>query len=124
MTPAALRKILIIEDSDELRTMIASSLDGDGFEVVQAHDGQVAETLLAAPGLLHLIVLDLVLPEVGGYALLAGIKRERRHAAVPVVVISGEVDRGEDLGGVAAVLHKPFEISQLQRLVRKFALPA
>ncbi len=124
MTPAALRRILIVEDSDELRTMIVSSLDGYGFEVVQARDGHIAETLLAAPGPLHLIVLDLVLPEVGGYALLARIKRERRHAAVPVVVISGEVDRGEDLGGVAAVLHKPFEISQLQRLVRKFALPA
>ena len=55
------RKILVVEDSEELRTLVTAALCAGGFDVVSARDGRTAESLLDAATPFDLLVLDLVL---------------------------------------------------------------
>lgn len=103
------RRILLVEDSLELRAMIGRVLRETGFEVAEAVDGTAALQFLAE----HepdLIILDLVLPGINGYQALDALRTHPRLARLPIIVITGTMVGHEQFKGTAvvAVLHKPF----------------
>ncbi|MDH5373269.1 MAG: response regulator transcription factor [Acidimicrobiia bacterium] len=107
------RRILIIDDERDLRTMLSSYLAADGFEVLQAEDGEggLESALNKKP---DLVVLDVGLPGIDGFEVL---RRLRSSSAVPVIMLTArteELDRvvGLTVGADDYVL-KPFSPREL-----------
>lgn len=111
-----MQKILVIDDDDELREMIVSTLRERGFEPLEAENGAVGIELARAY-LPDLIICDETLDKVGGYATLAYLRRDPVTAAIPFIMISGQASeagmrKGMKLGA-DDYLPKPFSASEL-----------
>lgn len=112
-------RILIVDDEPELCEQIAQSLKQQQYAVDTAGDGDVAlEKIFTDP--YDLIVLDIMLPEKDGFAVLGELRRE--GIAIPVLMLTakGEVSnrvKGLDLGA-DDYLHKPFSMAELLARIR------
>jgi two-component system, cell cycle sensor histidine kinase and response regulator CckA len=121
-TSPPLHTILVVEDDDQVRSLVRTLLTTDGFRVIEARTG--AEGLRLAQehdGSIDLLLSDMLLPEVSGYDVAAQVKE--RHPEMKVILMTGWVE-GEivqrcvsELG--AAFLDKPFAPAKLRQLVRE-----
>lgn len=107
------RKILIIDDDEDLSFIIADMLKSYGYEADEARNGEEAFELLSQ-NIYHLILLDINLPDTTGFELCREL---RRVSTVPVIFASarvGENDRieGFDIGG-DDYLPKPYSMKEL-----------
>jgi CheY-like chemotaxis protein len=107
------KTILICEDEPALRELIRASLDG-GYRFVEASDGYIALQLARelAP---DAVILDLMLPGLGGLEVLAELRADERLGGTPVLVITAWSETREDLvaAGADDFLAKPFDPDQL-----------
>ncbi len=104
--------IVVAEDDDELRDLIADILEGAGYDVIPARSGkQVADYLEAAEQPPAAILLDLMMPLVSGWELLRSMREHPTWNAIPVVIMTG-VTRDRPVGA-AGVLKKPFRVNDL-----------
>jgi CheY-like chemotaxis protein len=109
--------LLVVDDEQSLREMMAYALTSEGHEVVEAENGAVALRLLKEGPLPDLVLLDLTMPVTSGYEVLAALRADPILSSLPIVVLtSNEVPRDEVQG--KAVLHKPIEERELLELVR------
>ena len=109
-------KILIIEDQPEIRDNLATLLDAEGYEVLEAADGE-AGISLALSELPDLILCDIVMPQMDGYEVVQKIRNNFKTALIPCVFLTAkarDVDRkfGMQLGA-DDYLTKPFTASDL-----------
>jgi CheY-like chemotaxis protein len=112
--------ILIVEDEPSVRSAMRRALEDQGYEVIEAGSGAEALVRLGeAPGGVHLVVCDLIMPQMSGGVLGATIRD--RWPALPVLYVSGfpgaEGDEGMMPGG-APFLKKPFSPEALAARVR------
>jgi DNA-binding response OmpR family regulator len=115
-------KILIAEDSSTVRRLVAARLAADGYEVVEAADGE--EALLAAqrehPDLL---VLDKVMPKLDGFEVVRALRDDPKTRGVPIVMLTVRTDEEDVLGGlslgVEEYMPKPFSPHELSARVRR-----
>jgi DNA-binding response OmpR family regulator len=110
--------ILVVDDDRELRALVQSYLAQEGFRVVSAPDGRQA-LFVAREEKPDLIILDLMMPEVGGYDFMRVYNRE---ADAPIILLTarlGESDKvlGLELGADDYVT-KPFSLRELTARVR------
>ena len=118
------RKVLVVDDDDLFRGILAKLLGDLGYEVIQANSGRSAQHLLGIAGV-HLIVSDICMPDGDGIELLKfAIEHE---ASVPVVMMTGfgaipEVQEAAD-SGAAYFLPKPFQKSDLHELLVQIFSP-
>jgi len=116
-----LRRVLVVDDDDQIQTMLRIALESAGYEIVAATTGQEAIRLAAsiAP---EAILLDLGLPDRDGKEVLKAV---RAFSAVPVIVLSArdrEAEKVEALDlGADDYLEKPFGIGELQARLRAAA---
>jgi DNA-binding response OmpR family regulator len=117
-------RVLIVEDEADLAWVEQFNLETEGFEVKVALEGRAAIDALEsfAP---HIVVLDLMLPQVDGWSVLARAQElpaDRRPKVILVSAVAGAGDqaRAEHLG-VGSFLPKPFDIEELVRLVGEAA---
>ena len=104
--------IVVAEDDDELRDLIADILEGAGYDVIPARSGkQVADYLEATEHPPAAILLDLMMPLVSGWELLRAMHEHPQWNAIPVVIMTG-VTRDRP-AGAAGVLKKPFRVNDL-----------
>jgi two-component system, cell cycle sensor histidine kinase and response regulator CckA len=83
--------VLVVEDEEPVRTIIARLLDSEGYQVLQAEDGQDALAQLAKwTGPLDLVITDVAMPKMNGRELAATLQTERPR--LPVLFISGYTD--------------------------------
>jgi two-component system, sensor histidine kinase and response regulator len=118
---SALSKILVIDDEESFRRVIIKFLGKQGFEVVAASDGK-AGVGLAAETLPDLIVCDLNMPGMDGYAVLAALRRDPKLADIPLIFLTGEsqpsqVRHGMNLGA-DDYLTKPVNLDDLLGAVK------
>ncbi len=107
------KKILIVEDELDFAKMVKLRLESVGYEVMIAgdtYDG-TQKVLKENPDLL---ILDLMMPAGGGFALLDRIKQHPIHVTMPVIILTGktvddEVRKHAEEYGVAAVFLKPYK---------------
>lgn len=116
------KRILTVDDSVSVRSLVSSALRQAGFDVVEAVDG--ADALDKVDGGFDMIITDINMPNVGGIELL-GILRERHDTRfTPVIVLTTEsqkILRDKALAaGASGWVVKPFEPASLVAVVRRF----
>jgi len=84
-----MRRVLVIEDNPDLAFGLRTSLEVEGYDVLQAESGK-AGLSCAAEGAPDLIVLDLMLPEMSGYEVLRQLRRGRQEMPVLILTARGE----------------------------------
>jgi len=119
-----LGRVLVVDDDEVIRQLIAVNLTLEGFEVVTAVDGQdcldkVAE---ADP---DVITLDVMMPQLDGWVTATQLRRNPETAGIRVVLITARAQqddrsRGHQIG-VDAYLTKPFDPAEMIRVVRELA---
>ena len=117
-------KILIVEDDDVIRTMIATALRREPVVVDVARDGAEALEKMRLTRF-GVILVDLMMPRVSGFELIEAMRSELPQPRPIVFVMTASDDVGfHDLDPdiVAGVLRKPFDIQRLVEIVRDCAL--
>ena len=116
------KKILIVEDEKDMRELLTFRLQTSGYEVLTAADSQVALSEIKH-GVFDLIILDLMLPGIGGYELCWKLKTDKEFYQIPVLIFSaraGDIDRTMGLQcGADDYLTKPFDGEVLLKRVEK-----
>jgi PAS domain S-box-containing protein len=122
--PRGRETILLAEDQDDVRSTISRLLRAHGYAVIAAEDGAEVLSRIERGDMpaFHLVITDLVMPRVGGEALVTALRPTFR--TVPVLVISGFDAQGSlkrmfERGDASAFLEKPFEGQQLLKVVRE-----
>jgi DNA-binding response OmpR family regulator len=117
MDPAA-KTVLIVDDANDIRTMLHRLFKSKGYNALEATDGKMALRVVKERSP-DVIILDAMLPEVHGFEIARRIKASKRYAHIPIVMVSA-VYRGwrfaEDLRetcGVEHYLEKPFKIAEV-----------
>src|SRR6266508_1723645 len=113
------KTILICDDEPTLRELVRASLDG-GYRFVEASDGLVAIEL-ARELEPDVVILDLMLPRVGGLEVLAELRADEKLRRVPVLVITAWNETREDVlaAGAADFVAKPFDPDELRAAIEK-----
>jgi two-component system, cell cycle response regulator len=113
-------RILVVDDSPVNRMLLARTLGDQGHLVTTAEDGRQALELLTgdARAAFDVVLLDIVMPEVDGYAVLAGIKGDDALRHIPVIMITA-VDELDSVvrcieAGATDYLPKPFSAAVLE----------
>jgi signal transduction histidine kinase/CheY-like chemotaxis protein/HAMP domain-containing protein len=115
--------VLVIDDDATARELIADHLKAEGFSVVTAAGG--VEGLKIAKDLRPTaITLDVIMPDLDGWSVLAALRKDPELADIPVIMVTivDEHRRGIALGA-AGYLTKPIDRERLHRLVSRFRAP-
>jgi CheY-like chemotaxis protein len=109
-------RILVVEDDPAIRQTVAEVLADEGFDVACAVNGADALAHLAAATVPDLILLDLSMPVMDGWAFRSAQRSDPRLAQIPTVVVSAS--HGADARSLAALapdafLAKPFDLDRL-----------
>jgi two-component system response regulator CpxR len=114
----AAKAVLVVEDEHDARTLMRELLEGAGYAVFTATNGrdavELARNMSPKP---KLILLDLRLPIMDGWEVMAALRQQAMLAQIPVGVQSGEEDRTLP-DGISFVLRKPIDPDALLALVR------
>ena len=105
--------VLVVEDDKGVRELIETILISEGFDVRTARDGLegLLKLRMMRPAVL---VLDIMMPDVGGMRVLDELAEE--HAEVPIIVVTGKPEAAAEARerlGAANVFDKPFEVDDL-----------
>jgi signal transduction histidine kinase/ActR/RegA family two-component response regulator len=118
--PGGRETILLVEDEDLLRTMTVEVLAELGYTVLEAESGRAALRRSAEASTIHLVLSDVVMPEMGGREAWLHVSRE--HPEARVLFMSGYTDDAVVRHGVreadVSLLNKPFTPDELARRVR------
>lgn len=110
--------LLLVDDDDDLREVAALVLDEEGYDVIQAIDGQSALELLGGLETLpHVIVCDRRMPLMGGEALIEALRTQERLAVLPLVIWSATPGDSASFADIP-VISKTERISALVDAVR------
>lgn len=116
------KTIMTVDDSKSVRQMVAFALEGAGYDVVEAGDGQEAIGKLSGSAV-DMVITDLNMPEIDGIELIRWVRKNDSTRFVPVVMLTTESQedmksQGKEAGATAWVV-KPFKPEQLLNVVRK-----
>jgi two-component system cell cycle sensor histidine kinase/response regulator CckA len=113
--------ILVADDDDGIRNLVAIFLEGSGFEVIKAHNGSEALALWKQrrPEI-DLLITDIEMPEMSGLELIDYLNRS--DAGIPILIISGSSAVFDPCGlpgvdGCIPTLAKPFDLRALGQIV-------
>jgi DNA-binding response OmpR family regulator len=114
-----MKRVLIIDDDERIRSLVNDTLSGYGYEVIEAADGMEGVRLFREDPT-DLIITDLLMPEKEGIETIVELRRD--FPKVKILVISGSLDthlRMAKMLGADMTLSKPFELSFLLASVRE-----
>jgi two-component system cell cycle response regulator DivK len=117
------KRILVVEDQEDLRDVLRTLLVGSGYEMLEAADGEagVAKAQSDRP---DLILMDIQLPVLDGYEATRRIKTDPSLKATPVIAVSSFAMKGDEEKARAAgcdhYVTKPYSPLQLLRIIRGF----
>jgi two-component system cell cycle response regulator DivK len=117
------KRILVVEDQEDLRDVLRDLLTGSGYTVIEAGDGGagVAKAKSDRP---DLILMDTQMPVIDGYEATKRIKADPALTPIPIVAVSSFAMKGDEEKARAAgcdhYVTKPYSPMQLLRLIRGF----
>ena len=114
-------RVLIVEDDPDLVALVRRWLEHDGHHVEHAADGAQAIEALRREPLPHLVLLDVMLPKLDGFAVLQSLRGEPRSRTLPVVMVTSftrdrDVARGRELGANDYVVKPLMELDFMKRI--------
>jgi two-component system, OmpR family, alkaline phosphatase synthesis response regulator PhoP len=118
---SAMKHILVVEDEEHLAFGIKYNLEAEGYDVTTTGDGPAALKVIEEnPDAVDLVILDLMLPGMSGYAVCEALREKGNN--VPVLILSARTlvedrVRGYDVGA-DQYLQKPFELEELLSMTR------
>jgi two-component system, cell cycle response regulator DivK len=122
-TAANSAAILVVDDDEDSRRILMYGLGGAGYRVLLAENGAVAVDLCRVV-LPNLVIMDLAMPEMDGYAAVRALKEDERTRNVPVIAWSARVFSGDSSellsAGFDEVLAKPALPADVIEVVRRF----
>ena len=118
-----MKKILIIEDDKFLREVIAKKLTTEGYEIIEAVNGENG-IIQAGETKPDLILLDLILPGIDGFGVLAQIKENAETKEIPIIILSNlsqesEIKRALTLGAADFLIKANFTPSEIIKKIKK-----
>ncbi len=116
-------RILLVEDDDFLSELLSKKLKDKGSDVTHVTNGEAAFEHLEKE-VPDLILLDIVLPQMDGYAILEGIRKDERFKNVPVVFLSNlgqksDIEKGKSLGANKFLVKSALSLDQIIAGVKK-----
>lgn len=103
---------LIIDDNQDIRSLIKQALEMENFEIVQAENGAIAQAKLTAGVKPSVILLDLMMPVMSGQEFLVWKNTQPSVSQIPVIVISALANTTE-LPGTVRYLRKPLDLKSV-----------
>lgn len=119
-----LPRVLVVEDDDAIRTLVAAALRREPFEVDTANDG-IAALEMTRDREYAVIVLDLMMPRLNGFGFLETFHSRTPKARSVIIVLTAFDDAKVaklPAHHVHALIRKPFDVSQLVTLIREVAV--
>jgi CheY-like chemotaxis protein len=114
------RTVLVVEDHDNERQVIVRGLREEGYEVIEAHDGDLALGVLASGRRIDLLLTDIAMPTMGGMEL-ANVIKAMRHPPILLFMSAYQVEPSMVPG---RLLRKPIRPSELVAEVRRLLAAA
>jgi CheY-like chemotaxis protein len=117
------KKILIVDDQPDERSIMKFFLEIEGFQVFEASDGQEGLDM-AAEHTPDVIIMDIAMPVMNGIAATRAIRNDENLTKTPIVCVTGFSDYyGPHVhsAGCNNILRKPVDLEQLKRLVNKYS---
>ena len=119
-------RILVVDDSAFTRYNLKNRLSSNGYDVVDAPDGETAVELYAASQP-DAVLLDITMPGMDGYQLCKLLRQNADTANIPIIMLSGKDGffskvRGR-MAGSTEYLTKPFEPETLLRTIERYCVP-
>jgi DNA-binding response OmpR family regulator len=115
-------KIIIAEDSSTVRRLVAARLAADGYQVLEAEDGEQAVALTRGERP-DLLVLDKVMPKLDGFEVIRILREDPQTHSVPIVMLTERTNEEDVLDGlqlgVDEYMPKPFSPHELSARVRR-----
>jgi DNA-binding response OmpR family regulator len=114
-------RILVVEDQPDIATMLRIYFNSQGYEVDIATRGTEAlqKTRLQLP---HLILLDIMMPEMDGYEVCRRLRNTQRSKHIPIIFLTQKDDRSDKIAGLQLgaddFITKPFDIEELKLRVQ------
>ena len=117
------KRILVVDDQEDLRGVLRDLLAGSGYTVIEAADGEVG-VAKANSDRPDLILMDIQMPVIDGYEATRRIKVDPDLKTIPIVAVSSFAMKGDEekarAAGCGHYVTKPYSPMQLLRLVRGF----
>ena len=108
-------KVLVVEDDPSVRGLLQTLLSAEGYEVQTASDG-LAGLVKVTSSPPALVLLDLMMPDLGGVRVLEEMRDDPELANIPVIVVTGKVDAVPGMRALLGednVFIKPFAVAEL-----------
>jgi len=116
------KRILVVEDQEDLRGVLRDLLTGSGYAVIEAEDGKAG--VAHAKSRPDLILMDIQMPVIDGYEAIRRIKLDPALKPIPIIAVSSFAMKGDEEKACAAgcdhYVTKPYSPMQLLRLIRGF----
>ncbi|MBI3811310.1 MAG: response regulator [Nitrospirae bacterium] len=117
-----MKKILIADDESSLRFLLRMTLEGNGFDILEAADGKQA-LALAQKQIPDLIILDVVMPDLYGSEVCERLRKQTKTARIPVIIITANSNLYNEEqakeSGADYYMTKPFSPLKLRNLVHQ-----
>ena len=116
-------KVAIIEDEEVLLNVLENKLKKEGFDVVTALDGEIGVKVVRE-SLPDIILLDIIMPKVNGFEVLAQLNQDHVLAKIPVIIISNsgqpvEIDKALSLGAKDYLVKAEFDPQEVIEKIKK-----
>ena len=118
------KRILVIEDDEEMRSLLKDFIEGEGYEADSVDNGSEAfRRVVKEP--FDLIITDIRMPGLTGLDILPGLKKLRPEASIIVITAFGseEVFHKSLERGADAYLEKPIHLNKLRTLIQEMVFP-
>ena len=117
-------KILVVDDEMRIRKLVRDFLVKQGYEVIEAKDGEEALTSFYQNKEIALVILDIMMPKIDGYQVCREI---REHSQIPIIMLTAKAEETDELTGFASgadeYIAKPFSpkilVARVEAILRR-----
>lgn len=117
------KRILVVDDSEDMRFLLEQLLEDDGYAVILAEDGQEAISQ-AQQGNPDLILMDMSLPLMNGWEAVAYLRQQGPFRHTPIIAVTAHVSKSDEerafAVGCNAHVGKPFDVVMLLQCIKEF----
>jgi len=118
--PMGQRCILIVEDDPDIRAITQMYLGMEGFNTLTAENGKEALEILENGNKLCLILLDLMMPVMDGWAFAEAVSKDANLNQIPIVVATAFAEEAHTVTNAKKILKKPVTFEQLKNITKEY----